>query len=55
MSNYFTQEFAALSDSRKIEELVAQLTKIAMHNDCDTEAVMQAINDVAEMRQVVAK
>lgn len=55
MSNYFTQEFKDLSDVRKIEELVAQLTRIAMHNDCDTEQVMQAINTVAEMRQIVAK
>ena len=54
-NTYFTQEYLAVNDQRKIEILVEALTKIACYNDIDTDEVMSAINAVAEMREQVSK
>lgn len=54
-NTYFTQEYLAVNDSRKVEILVEALTKIAYYNDIDTEEVMSAIRAVAEMRAQVSK
>jgi len=52
---YFTQDYKDLTDVRKIEVLVEELTKIVYYNDCDTEPVHELLNSVAELRQLVAK
>jgi hypothetical protein len=51
---YFTQEYLNINDARKVEVLVEQLVKIACYNDIDTEQVMNAINEIAEMRSQVS-
>jgi hypothetical protein len=51
---YFTQHYSDLNDARKIEVLVEQLIKIACYNDIDTEQVMTAINDIADLRSQVS-
>lgn len=40
---YFTQDFAQLSDTRKIEEILAQLHRIACYNDVDDSLTFNTI------------
>ena len=42
-SKFFTQDFAQLSDQRKIEEILAQLHRIACYNDVDDSLVFNTI------------
>ena len=52
---FFTEDFNKLKETRKIEELMTMLTRIAYNNDADTEAYNRAMTALDEMRQVVAK
>lgn len=52
---YFTQDYLAVNDSRKVEILVEALTKIVYFNDLDSEQVMTAINEIAELRSKVSR
>ena len=54
-TTYFTQNFADLSDSRKIEVMLEQLVRIAHYNDLDSLHYDQALNIIATMREHVAK
>lgn len=53
-NQYITPAYTELNDQRKIEVLVEQLTRIVMHNDIDTLAVMQVLNSVADLRKQVS-
>ena len=55
MSKYFTQDFKALNEVRKVEELMTMLTSIAYANDADTQVFEQALTALDEMRQLVAQ
>jgi hypothetical protein len=54
-NTFFTADFAGLTASRKIEELMTMLTRIAYNNDADTEAYNRAMSALDEMRQIVVK
>lgn len=54
-SKYFTNDFANLSDVRKIEEIMTELTRIVYYNDADTDEFEQAMTTLDALRQVVAR
>ncbi len=50
----FTADFAKLSDARKIEEIMAQLHKIACYHDIDDSfAYNEIMENLNEFRKVV--
>lgn len=51
---YFTQTFADLNDSRKIEVIMEQLVRIAQYKDLQFETLQPALDALATMREHVA-
>lgn len=51
---YFTQNFADLSDSRKLEVIMEQLGHIAQYRDLQFETLYPALEALAKMREQVA-
>jgi hypothetical protein len=51
---FFTEDFAKLKDSRKIEEIIQQLHRIACKHDIDdTFAYNEIMENLNEFRKVV--
>ncbi len=53
-NTYFTQNFADLNDSRKIEVIMEQLVRIAQYKDLQFETLQPALDALATMREHVA-
>jgi hypothetical protein len=54
-SKYFTAHFVGLSDVRKIEELMTELSRIVYTNEVDTDEFEQAMTTLDALRKVVAE
>ena len=52
---YFTNDFARLHPSRKVEVMMQELMRLAQYADCDTDSIIMAISSLDELRQGVAK
>lgn len=54
-NKYFTADFKALNDVRKVEELMTMLTSIAYRNDADTQVLYTALQALDDVRHLVAQ
>lgn len=52
---YFTNDFANLQASRKVEVIMQELMRLAQHADVDSTQVINVINELDALRQAVAK
>jgi hypothetical protein len=53
-TTYFTQDFTKLSDQRKLEVMITELSRIACYNDADTDEFYDVLKQLADLRSVVA-
>ena len=55
MSTYFTDKFMDLAPERKVEEMATMLLRVLYNADADTDANINVVDAVTQLREVVAK